>query len=52
MLFRDYKTWIAYDETFTKRDDAIGFMPEQSAKYPATPMRVATQLQADRLTVA
>ena len=49
VLFRDYSAWVAYDESFPTRKAALGYLAQQSEKYPMTQMRVATQLQADRL---
>ena len=49
VLFRDYSVWVAYDETFATRKAALGYLAQQSEKYPMTQMRVATRLQADRL---
>lgn len=52
VLFRDHSAWIAYDESFPTRKAALAYLAQQSGKYPMTQMRVATQLQADRLAVA
>lgn len=52
VLFRSYSTWIACDESFATRKAALAYLSEQSKRYPDTQMRVATQLQADRLNVA
>ena len=49
VLFRDYSVWVAYDESFSTRKAALEYLTQQSGKYPMTQMRVATQLQADRL---